>query len=177
MCACLLKIRDVIARLVDGSEFAEFKRSMAQRWSPASRTFMVTGGYSGNNGVLMSESAGKGAQFIQLCNQQDIPLLFCKTSLVSWWAAAMKKRASSAYGAKLIMRFRTPPCRPSQLWWADRMRGKLCHVRTRLRSAFLFTWPNHRIAVMGEKTAFRRDGHYKREAAAKTGQPIDEARW
>src|SRR5262249_41629516 len=71
------EVRDVIARLVDGSRFDEFKARYG--------TTLVTGfadihgfhvGILANNGVLLSESAGKGAQFIQLCNQQNIPLIF-----------------------------------------------------------------------------------------------------
>ena len=70
-------VREVIGRLVDGSRFHEFKSNYGST--------LVTGfahvhgypvGILGNNGVLLSESAGKGAQFIALCNQQDIPLLF-----------------------------------------------------------------------------------------------------
>ncbi|HET9532373.1 MAG TPA: carboxyl transferase domain-containing protein, partial [Blastocatellia bacterium] len=71
------EVREVIARIVDGSRFDEFKAKYG--------TTLVTGfasihgfpvGILANNGVLMSESAGKGAQFIHLCNQQDIPLIF-----------------------------------------------------------------------------------------------------
>src|ERR1700682_206784 len=70
-------VHEVIARIVDGSRFSEFK----SEYGPT----LVTGfaricgfpvGILGNNGVLMSESSGKGAQFIELCNQQDIPLVF-----------------------------------------------------------------------------------------------------
>ena len=69
--------REVIARVVDGSRFLEFK--------PAYGSTLVCGwaelmgqriGILGNNGILFSESANKGAHFIQLCNQQGVPLLF-----------------------------------------------------------------------------------------------------
>src|SRR5579871_49470 len=71
------EVREVIARITDGSGFSEFK----SEYGPT----LVTGfahihgfpvGILANNGVLMSESAAKGAQFIELCNQQDIPLVF-----------------------------------------------------------------------------------------------------
>src|SRR5579864_9325388 len=71
------EVHEVIARIVDGSQFSEFKAEYGRT--------LVTGfarvqgfpvGILGNNGVLMSESSAKGAQFIELCNQQDIPLVF-----------------------------------------------------------------------------------------------------
>jgi acetyl-CoA carboxylase carboxyltransferase component len=72
-------VREVIARLVDGSQFREFKANYG--------TTLVTGwayiegypiGIIANNGVLFSESALKGAHFIELCTSRNIPLVFCK---------------------------------------------------------------------------------------------------
>jgi acetyl-CoA carboxylase carboxyltransferase component len=69
--------REVIARLVDGSRFAEFKAEFGTTlicgWAYL-HGYLV--GVLANNGILFSESAQKGAQFIQLCNQRGIPLLF-----------------------------------------------------------------------------------------------------
>src|SRR5215831_15040487 len=70
-------VKEVIARIVDGSKFEEFKAkygaTLVTGWARV-HGFLV--GVLGNNGVLISESAEKGAQFIHLCNQQNIPLLF-----------------------------------------------------------------------------------------------------
>lgn len=87
--------REVIARIVDGSEFAEFKRDYG--------TTLVTGfariyghqvGIVANNGILFSESSLKGAHFIELCAQRKIPLLFLQTSPASW-SEQMQRRAGS----------------------------------------------------------------------------------
>jgi 3-methylcrotonyl-CoA carboxylase beta subunit len=88
-------VHEVIARLVDGSEFHEFKALYG--------TTLVCGfahiwgmpvAILANNGVLFSESAVKGAHFIELACQRRIPLLFCRISAASWSAANMRRRAS-----------------------------------------------------------------------------------
>lgn len=90
-------VREVIARIVDGSEFDEFKARYG--------TTLVTGfahihgmpvGIVANNGILFSESAQKGAHFIELCAQRKIPWSSCRTSPASWWAASTKTKASRA---------------------------------------------------------------------------------
>ncbi len=96
-------IREVIARLVDGSEFDEFKKLYG--------TTLVTGfarihgipvGIIGNNGILFSESALKGAHFIELCCQRRIPLLFLQNITDSWSAVTSKPAAIAKDGAKLV---------------------------------------------------------------------------
>ena len=88
-------IRDIIARLVDASEFDEFKHLYG--------TTLVTGfahihgipvGILGNNGILYSESALKAAHFIELCCQRRIPLLFLQNIPASWWGANTRPAAS-----------------------------------------------------------------------------------
>ncbi len=88
-------VREVIARLVDASEFQEFK----QRYGKT----LITGfahihgypvGIVANNGILFSESALKGAHFIELCNQRDIPLVFLQNITVSWSARSTRTPAS-----------------------------------------------------------------------------------
>ena len=70
-------VREVIARIVDGRELDEFKRATAPRSSPASPTSTaIPIGIVANNGILFSESAHKGAHFVELCAQRGIPLLF-----------------------------------------------------------------------------------------------------
>src|SRR5205807_7578817 len=95
--------REVIARIVDGSKFDEFKAKYG--------TTLVTGfaylhGYSvgilANNGVLMSESAAKGAQFIHLCNQQNIPLIYLQNITGFMVRRTYEEQGSIRNGAKLI---------------------------------------------------------------------------
>ncbi|MGZ4879389.1 MAG: acyl-CoA carboxylase subunit beta, partial [Candidatus Angelobacter sp.] len=172
------EIRDVIARLVDGSEFAEFK--------PEYGPTLVTGfahihgfpvGILGNNGVLMSESAGKGAQFIQLCNQQDIPLLFLQNITGFMVGRSYEEDGIIRNGAKLInaVSNSTVPAITIMVGGSYGA-GNYAMCGRAYAPRFLFTWPNHRIAVMGEKQLSGVMDIIKREAAAKTGQPIDEAR-
>jgi acetyl-CoA carboxylase carboxyltransferase component len=172
------EIRDVIARIVDGSQFSEFK--------PEYGPTLVTGfahihgfpvGILGNNGVLMSESAGKGAQFIQLCNQQDIPLLFLQNITGFMVGRSYEEDGIIRNGAKLInaVSNSTVPA-ITMMVGGSYGAGNYAMCGRAYAPRFLFTWPNHRIAVMGEKQLSGVMDIIKREAAAKTGQPIDEAR-
>ena len=172
------EIRDVIARIVDGSEFSEFK--------PEYGPTLVTGfahihgfpvGILGNNGVLMSESSGKGAQFIQLCNQQDIPLLFLQNITGFMVGRAYEEDGIIRNGAKLInaVSNSTVPAITIMVGGSYGA-GNYAMCGRAYDPRFLFTWPNHRIAVMGEKQLSGVMDIIKREAAAKSGQPIDEAK-
>src|SRR5437016_3690977 len=172
------EIRDVIARIVDGSEFEEFK--------PEYGPTLVTGfahihgfpiGILGNNGVLMSESSGKGAQFIQLCNQQNIPLLFLQNITGFMVGRTYEEDGIIRNGAKLInaVSNSTVPAITIMVGGSYGA-GNYAMCGRAYDPRFLFTWPNHRIAVMGEKQLSGVMDIIKREAAAKTGQPIDEAK-
>lgn len=70
-------VREVIARIFDGSKFSEFKKKYGETLVCGyAELYGKTVGVVGNNGVLFSESALKGAHFVQLCNQRDIPIVF-----------------------------------------------------------------------------------------------------
>ena len=88
-------IREVIARVVDGSRFEEFKPlygpTLVCGWSSV-HGFPL--GILGNNGALFSESSQKATQFIQLCNQIDVPLLFCTTSPATSWEPTLSRVVS-----------------------------------------------------------------------------------
>jgi acyl-CoA carboxylase subunit beta len=172
------EIRDVIARIVDSSEFAEFK--------PEYGPTLVTGfarihgfpvGILGNNGVLMSESSGKGAQFIQLSNQQDIPLLFLQNITGFMVGRTYEEEGIIRNGAKLInaVSNSTVPAITIMVGGSYGA-GNYAMCGRAYEPRFLFTWPNHRIAVMGEKQLSGVMDIIKREAALKTGQPVDEAK-
>jgi acetyl-CoA carboxylase carboxyltransferase component len=172
------EIRDVIARIVDGSEFEEFK--------PEYGPTLVTGfahlhgfpiGILGNNGVLMSESSGKGAQFIQLCNQQNIPLLFLQNITGFMVGRTYEENGIIRNGAKLInaVSNSTVPAITIMVGGSYGA-GNYAMCGRAYDPRFLFTWPNHRIAVMGEKQLSGVMDIIKRDAAAKTGQPVDEAK-
>jgi acetyl-CoA carboxylase carboxyltransferase component len=172
------EVRDVIARIADGSRFSEFK--------PEYGPTLVTGyarihgfpiGILGNNGVLMSESSGKGAQFIQLCNQQDTPLLFLQNITGFMVGRTYEEEGIIRNGAKLInaVSNSTVPAITIMIGGSYGA-GNYAMCGRAYDPRFLFTWPNHRIAVMGEKQLSGVMDIIKREAALKTGQPIDEAK-
>jgi acetyl-CoA carboxylase carboxyltransferase component len=170
-------VHEVIARLVDGSRFDEFKAKYG--------TTLVTGfahihgyqvGILGNNGVLLSESAGKGAQFIQLCNQQDIPLIFLQNITGFMVGRTYEEQGIIRNGAKLInaVSNSTVPAITIMIGGSYGA-GNYAMCGRAYDPRFLFTWPNHRIAVMGPQQLSGVMDIIKREAAAKAGLAVDEA--
>jgi 3-methylcrotonyl-CoA carboxylase beta subunit len=172
-------IRDVIARLVDGSRFDEFKRLYG--------TTLVTGfahiwgmpvGIIANNGILFSESALKGAHFIELCCQRRIPLLFLQN--ISGFMVGRQYEAGGIAkdGAKLVTAVacaRVP--KVTVLVGGSFGAGNYGMCGRAYSPRFLFSWPNSRISVMGGEQAasvlatVRRDNL---EAEGKSWSPEDE---
>jgi acetyl-CoA carboxylase carboxyltransferase component len=171
------EVRDVIARIVDGSRFSEFKAEYGQT--------LVTGfarlhgfpiGILANNGVLLSESSAKGAQFIALCNQQNIPLLFLQNITGFMVGKDYEEDGIIRNGAKLInaVSNSTVPALTVMIGGSYGA-GNYAMCGRAYEPRFLFTWPNHRIAVMGAQQLSGVMDMIKREAAAKQGLPVDEA--
>jgi acetyl-CoA carboxylase carboxyltransferase component len=169
-------VREVIARIVDGSKFEEFKTlygpTLVAGWA---RIHGLMVGILGNNGVLISESANKGAQFIQLCNQQNIPLLFLQNITGFMVGRTYEEQGIIRNGAKLInaVSNSTVPAITVMIGGSYgagnyAMSGRAYDPR------FVFSWPNHRIAVMGGQQLAGVMDIIKREAAARAGVPIDE---
>jgi acetyl-CoA carboxylase carboxyltransferase component len=170
-------IRDVVARVVDGSRFEEFK--------PRYGSTLVCGfasiegypvGILGNNGVLYPESAEKGAHFIQLCNQIDVPLLFLQniTGFIvgrDYERAGIIKKGSQLINAvtnSLVPHF-TVIVGNSYGAGTYAMSGRAYNNR------FTFIWPSAKIAVMGGKQIAGVMSIVRRGQAARKGQPFDEA--
>jgi 3-methylcrotonyl-CoA carboxylase beta subunit len=160
------EVREVIARLVDGSEFDEFK--------PLYGSTLVTGfariwGYPvailANNGVLFSESALKGAHFIELACQRKIPLIFLQN--ISGFMVGGKYEAGGIAkdGAKLVMAVACAEVpKFTVLIGGSFGAGNYGMAGRAYSPRFLFSWPNSRISVMGGEQAasvlatIRRDG-------------------
>lgn len=148
-------IREVIARLVDGSEFDEFKALYG--------TTLVTGfahlwgmpvGIIGNNGILFSESAVKGAHFIELCAQRKIPLLFLQN--ISGFMVGRQYEAGGIAkdGAKLVTAVATAQVPKITLVVGGSFGAGNYGMCGRAYSPrFMFMWPNARISVMGGEQA------------------------
>ncbi|MFO0566987.1 MAG: carboxyl transferase domain-containing protein [Polyangiaceae bacterium] len=168
--------REVIARIVDGSRFSEFKplygNTLVCGWA------FVHGypvGVLANNGILFSESANKGAQFIQLCNQADVPLLFLQNITGFMVGKKYEQEGIIKNGAKLInaVSNSTVPAITVMIG-ASYGAGNYAMCGRSYDPRFLFTWPNHRIAVMGGKQLAGVLEIIRREAAAKQGAAVDE---
>ncbi len=148
-------VHEVIARLVDGSEFHEFKSLYG--------TTLVCGfahiwgmpvAILANNGVLFSESAQKGAHFIQLAQQRGIPLLFLQN--ISGFMVGGKYEAEgiAKHGAKLVTAVATASVpKITVLIGGSFGAGNYGMCGRAYSPRFLFTWPNARISVMGGEQA------------------------
>jgi acetyl-CoA carboxylase carboxyltransferase component len=168
--------REVIARVVDGSRFSEFK--------PLYGETLVCGfahvhgfpvGILANNGALFSESANKGAQFIALCNQSNVPLLFLQNITGFMVGKKYEQEGIIKNGAKLInaVSNSTVPAITIMIG-ASYGAGNYAMNGRAYDPRFLFTWPNHRIAVMGGKQLAGVLEIIQRGAATKKGDAVDE---
>ncbi len=170
-------VKEVIARIVDGSRFHEFKAAYG--------TTLVTGyaelhgypvGIVANNGVLFSESAQKGAQFIQLCNKKNTPLVFLQNITGFMVGRRYEEGGIIKDGAKMInaVANSTVP-HLTVMIGASYGAGNYAMSGRAYRPRFLFTWPNHRIAVMGPEQLAGVLSIVRRQAAERAGLPFDEA--
>jgi acyl-CoA carboxylase subunit beta len=169
-------VREVIARIIDGSRFSEFKSEYgATLITGFARIHGFPVGILGNNGVLMSESAAKGAQFIELCNQQDIPLIFLQNITGFMVGKTFEEQGIIRNGAKLInaVSNSTVPAITIMIGGSYGA-GNYAMCGRAYEPRFLFTWPNHRIAVMGPQQLSGVMDIIKREALIKARQPVDE---
>ncbi|MBY0297099.1 MAG: methylcrotonoyl-CoA carboxylase [Methylobacterium sp.] len=147
--------RELIARLVDGSAFDEFKRLYG--------TTLVTGfarlwgmpvGILANNGILYSESALKGAHFIELCCQRRIPLLFLQNISGFMVGREVEAGGIAKNGAKLVTAVATAAVpKLTLLVGGSYGAGNYGMCGRAYSPRFLFAWPNSRISVMGAEQA------------------------
>lgn len=168
--------REVIARTVDGSRFTEFK--------PEYGTTLVTGwaeihgykvGILANNGVLYSEAANKGAHFIQLCNQNDTPLLFLQNVTGFMVGKDYEQGGIIKHGSKLINAVANSDVPAITIMMgASYGAGNYAMNGKAYDPEFIFSWPNSRIAVMGAEQLAGVMEIIQRQATAKAGMQFDE---
>ena len=169
--------REVISRIVDGSELTEFKPlyggTLVTGWA---RVMGYPVGILANDGILYGESASKGAQFIALCNQRDIPLLFLHNTTGFMVGKAVEQGGIIKDGAKLInaVSNSTVPA-ITIMTGASYGAGNYAMMGRAYAPRFLFSWPNHKIAVMGGEQLAGVLDLVKRQAAAARGKPVDES--
>ncbi len=168
--------REVIARIVDGSRFSEFKprygNTLVCGWAHL-HGFPI--GVLANHGILFSESANKGAQFIQLCNQANVPLLFLQNITGFMVGSSYEQGGIIKNGAKLInaVSNSTVPA-ITVMMGASYGAGNYAMAGRAYEPRFLYTYPNHKIAVMGGKQMAGVLDIIQRNAAAKRGEAVDE---
>ncbi len=148
-------IREIIARLVDGSEFDEFKKLYGQTLVCGfAHIWGYPVGILGNNGILFSESAQKGAHFIELCCQRQIPLLFLQN--ITGFMVGRKYEAGGIAkdGAKLVTAVATAGVpKFTVVVGGSYGAGNYGMCGRAYSPRFLWMWPNARISVMGGEQA------------------------
>jgi 3-methylcrotonyl-CoA carboxylase beta subunit len=148
-------VREVIARLVDGSEMQEFKPEYG---ATLVTVFVHLHGYPlgilANNGVLFSESSLKGAHFIELCNQRRIPLLFLQNITGFMVGTEAERGGIAKHSAKLVYAMATARVpRFTVMIGGSYGAGNYGMSGRGFAPRFLFTWPNSRIATMSADVA------------------------
>ncbi|MCW5706726.1 carboxyl transferase domain-containing protein [Shinella sp.] len=164
-------VREVIARVVDGSRFDEFKARFG--------TTLVCGfaalhglpvGIIANNGVLFSEAALKGAHFIELCAQRGIPLLFLQNITGFMVGRKYEAEGIAKHGAKLVTAVATAKVpKITVLIGGSYGAGNYGMCGRAYSPRFLWTWPNSRIAVMGGEQAAGVLATVRREGIERAG--------
>ncbi|MAE96312.1 MAG: acetyl-CoA carboxylase carboxyltransferase subunit [Deltaproteobacteria bacterium] len=171
-----VEIREVIGRIVDGSRFEEFKPRYGQTLVCG---FASIHGYPigilGNNGVIYPDSAEKGAHFVQLCNQIDVPLLFLQnlTGFIvgrDFEQAGMIKKGSQLINA--VTNSEVPHL--TVIVGASYGAGTYAMSGRAFNNRFTFIWPSAKIAVMGGKQIAGVMSIVRRGQAARKGEPFDE---
>jgi 3-methylcrotonyl-CoA carboxylase beta subunit len=148
-------VREIIARIVDGSEFDEFKARFG--------TTLVTGfakiegmsvGIIANNGILFSESAQKGAHFIELCCQRKIPLVFLQNITGFMVGRKVENEGIARHGAKMVTAVATANVPKFTIIIGGSFgAGNYGMCGRAFSPRFLWMWPNARISVMGGEQA------------------------
>ncbi len=148
-------MREVIARIVDGSRFLEFKKLYGQTLVCGfARIKGILVGIVANNGVLFSESALKGAHFIELCNQRKIPLLFLQNIAGFMVGKKYEEGGIVKHGAKMVQAVATVSVpKITVIIGGSHGAGNYAMAGRAYEPRFLFMWPTGRISVMGAKQA------------------------
>ncbi len=171
-----MDIRDVIRRVVDGSRFEEFKplygRTLVTGWASV-HGFPV--GILGNNGVLFSDSSEKAAQFIQLCNQIDVPLIFLQNITGYMVGKAYEQGGIVKDGSKMlnaVSNSKVPHI--TIIIGASYGAGNYGMSGKAYNTRFVFSWPTAKIAVMGPKQLAGVMSIVRRGSAAAAKREFDE---
>ena len=169
-------VREVLARLVDGSRFDEFKaRYGATLVTGFARVHGMLVGFLANNGVLFSESALKGAHFIQLCARRRVPLVFLQ-NITGFIVGRQYEQAGIAKdGAKLVHAVANAAVpKITVIIGGSFGAGNYGMCGRAYEPRFLWMWPNARISVMGGEQAAGVLASVKEAQAARDGRTLAE---
>jgi 3-methylcrotonyl-CoA carboxylase beta subunit len=165
-------VREVIARLLDGSEFDEFKKLYGETLVTGfGRLYGMPVGVLANNGVLFSESAQKAAHFIQLCDQRGVPLLFLQNITGFMVGSRYEAGGIAKDGAKMVTAVATARVpKFTVVIGGSYGAGNYGMCGRAYSPRFLFLWPNARISVMGGEQAASVLATVKRDAMEARGE-------
>jgi acetyl-CoA carboxylase carboxyltransferase component len=169
--------RDVLARVVDGSQFEEYKplygSSLVTGWAHI-HGYLV-GILANARGILFNEESQKGTEFILLCNQTDTPLVFLQNTTGFMVGKQAEQRGIIKDGAKMInaVTNSTVPHITINMG-ASYGAGNYGMSGRSYSPRFVFTWPNAKTAIMGPEQLAGVMSIVARQAAASAGRPFDE---
>jgi len=173
-------VREVLARLLDGSRFDEFKPRFGETLVCG---FAHIKGYPvgiiGNNGVIFSDSAAKGAHFVELCSQRKIPLVFLQNITGFMVGKKSENEGIARHGAKMVTAVaNTSVPKITMVIGASNGAGNYGMAGRAYSPRFLWTWPNSSVGVMGGEQAAGVLASVKRDGIERNGgtwTPDEEA--
>lgn len=165
-------VREIIARVVDGSDFDEFKSLFGTTLVCGfARIYGFPVGIVANNGILFSESAQKGAHFIELCSQRKIPLVFLQNITGFMVGKQYESGGIAKHGAKMVTAVACAKVpKLTVLIGGSFGAGNYGMCGRAYDPRFLFMWPNARISVMGGEQAAGVLAQVKRDQKERAGE-------
>ncbi len=167
-------VREIIARLVDGSRFDEFKALYGtQLVTGFARIWGYPVGIVANNGILFGESAQKGAHFVELCNQRGIPLVFLQNITGFMVGRKYESGGIAKDGAKMVMAVSNAAVpKFTVIIGGSFGAGNYGMCGRAFAPRFLWMWPNSRISVMGGEQAASVLATVRRDAVEARGGSV-----
>ncbi len=171
-------VREILARLLDGSEFEEFKADYDQQTiCGRGRIYGRVCGFIGNNGPITAKGAGKAAQFIEGCEQTGTPLVFLHNTTGFMVGTESEHQGIIKQGSKMIQAVACASVpKISILVGGSFGAGNYAMCGRGFDPRFIFAWPNARTAVMGGEQAGKVLRIVAEEKARRLGQTPDEAK-
>ncbi len=170
-------VREVIARLVDGSDFLDFKALYGVHTVCGHAAIQGRAvGLIGNNGPIDADGATKAAQFIQLCCQANVPIIYLQNTTGYMVGREAEQAGIIKHGSKMIQAVANATVPQITLHiGASFGAGNYGMCGRAYDPRFIFAWPNNRVAVMGGEQAAKVMSIVTEEKAKREGKPVDRA--